>query len=104
MIQLCLQKAKQLVLIVNEKSEKAGLQPNTKKTKLMIRSGNGDIRIKVNNEEIEPVQDFVFLGAKINQGGESSPEIKRMVLGRSAMTSMERSGSAETSMSQPSVD
>ena len=38
---------------------------------------------------IESVQDFLFLGSKIDRSGESGPEIKRrIVLGRSAMQGM----------------
>jgi hypothetical protein len=49
------------------------------------------VNIQINNEVIEPVQDFIFLGAKIDRSGESAPEIKRRItLGRTAMQGMEK--------------
>ena len=39
---------------------------------------------------METVTNFIFLGSKINEGGECSHEIKRhLLLGRKAMTKLE---------------
>ena len=55
----------------------------------MTAARNGTVNIIIDNERIEPVQDFLFLGSKINRSGESGPEIKRRIaLGRSAMQEM----------------
>ena len=68
-----------------------GLYLNIKKTKVMTTAGNGKVNIKINNEEIESVQDFIFLGSKIVRNGESGPEIKRRItLGRNAMLGLEK--------------
>ncbi|KAK1795704.1 hypothetical protein P4O66_001192 [Electrophorus voltai] len=53
-----------------------GLYLNIKKTKVLTTTGNGRVHIKIDNEEIESVQDFIFLGSKINCSGEPGPEIK----------------------------
>ena len=78
-----------LVRRVKEESAQMGLHLNIKKTKVMTTADNGATRIKIDNEEIEPVQDFIFLGSKIDRTGESGPEIKRRIaLGRTAMQEM----------------
>ena len=42
-------------------------------------------------EKVEAVIDFIFLGSKITADGDCSPEIKRRVLlGRKAMTNLDR--------------
>ena len=47
------------------------------------------VKIKINGEVIENVQDFIFLGSKIDRNGETCQEIKRRIaLGRSAMMGM----------------
>ncbi|RWS03634.1 Reverse transcriptase (RNA-dependent DNA polymerase)-like protein, partial [Dinothrombium tinctorium] len=78
-----------LVRRVKEESERMGLYLNIKKTKVMTTAGNGTVHIKIDNEELESVQDFIFLGSKIDRNGESGPEIRRRIaLGRSAMQGM----------------
>ena len=80
-----------LIRRVQEESERMGLYLNIKKTKVMTTAGNGAVNIQVHNEKIESVQDFVFLGAKIDQNGESGPDIKRRIaLGRVAMQGMDK--------------
>ena len=74
---------------VKEKNEKAGLELNFQKTKIMasgpITSG------QIDGETMETVTDFIFLGSKITADGDSSHEIKkRLLLGRKAMTNLDR--------------
>ena len=74
---------------VNEESEKAGLKLNIQKTKIMasgpITSGQTD------EEKMETVRDFIFLGSKITIESNCSHEIKRhLLLGRKAMTNLDR--------------
>lgn len=50
---------------------------------------NVNVNIKTNNEEIEVVEEFIFLGSKIDHDGVCAPDIKRrLALGRNAMVSM----------------
>ena len=72
---------------VKEESEKVGLKPNIQKTKIMA---SGPITSwQVNEETVETVRDFIFLGSKINADGDCSHEIKRhLLLGRKAMTNL----------------
>ena len=73
----------------NEESECIGLYLNIKKTKAMTTVGNGTVFIIIDNERTEPVQNFFFLGYKIDRSGESGPEIKRgIALDRDAMQEM----------------
>ena len=78
-----------LVQRVIEESERMGLYLNIKKTKVMTTAGNGTVHIIIDNEGIEPVQDFLCLGSKIYRSGELELEIKRRIaLDRSAMQGM----------------
>ncbi|MBJ5695551.1 hypothetical protein JGG83_23145 [Salmonella enterica subsp. enterica serovar Derby] len=82
---------KHLIKRIKEESEKFRLFLNIKKTKLMTTARNGNVKITVDGEEIDCVQEFTFLGSQIDQSGESGPEIKRRVaVGRIAMMSMNR--------------
>ena len=73
---------------VKEKSEKAGLKPNIKKTKI---TGSGPITSwQIGGEKVETVTDFIFSGSKITADGDCSHEIKRcLLLGRKAMTNLD---------------
>ena len=81
---------------VKEKSEKASLKLNIKKTRIMA---SGPITSwKIGGETMETVTDFIFLGSKINVDGNCSHEIKRhLLLGRKAMTDLAYK-KAETSL------
>ena len=70
---------------VKEESEKAGLKLNILKTKMMA---SGPITSwQIDEETIEVLTDFSFLGSKITVDGDCSHEIKRyLLLGRRAMT------------------
>ena len=75
---------KSLLLEVKEESEKASLQLNVQKTKIMASSPITSW--KIDGETMETVSDFIFLGSKITADGDCSPEIKRcLLLGRKAM-------------------
>ena len=74
---------------VKEKSEKAGLKINMQKTKIMASSPITPWQI--DEETVETVTDFIFLGSKITEDGDCSHEIKRcLLLGRKAMTNLVR--------------
>ena len=61
---------------VKEESEKACLKLNIQKMKIMA---SGPITSwKIDEETMETVRDFIFLGTKISADGDSSHEIKTL--------------------------
>ena len=52
-----------LLMRVKEESEKAGLKLNIQKTKIMASSPNTSWQI--DEEKVETLTDFIFLGSKI---------------------------------------
>ena len=79
---------KNLLIRVNEESEKAGLKFNIQKAKIMAYSPITSWQIDGGN--VETVSDFIFGGSKINADGDCSHEIKRrLLLGRIAMTNLD---------------
>ena len=65
---------KGLLMKLKEESEKAGLKLNIQKTKIMA---SGPITSQqIDEETIETVTDFIFLGSKITADGACSHEIK----------------------------
>ena len=80
---------KSFLMKVKEESEKVGLKFNILKNKTVasspITSWQRD------GETVETVRDFVFLGSKITTDGDCSNKIKRrLLLGRKAMTNLDR--------------
>ena len=79
---------KSLLMKVKVESEKAGLKLNIKKTKIMASSPITSWQI--DEETMETVTDFIFLGSKITADGDCSHNIKRcLLLGRKAMTNLD---------------
>ena len=76
---------KSLLMEVKEESEKAGLKLNIQKMKIMasgpITSG------KIEEEKVEAVTDFIFLGSKITVDSDWSHE--HLLLERKAMTNID---------------
>ena len=74
---------------VNEESEKVGLKLNIQKTKITVFGPISSWQI--DGEAVETMIDFIFLGSKIIADGDCSHEIKRrLLLGRKAMTNLDR--------------
>ena len=73
---------------VKEESEKTGLKLNIQKTKIMA---SGPITSRqINEEKVEAVTDFIFLGSKITADSNYSHKLKRrLLLGRKAMTNLD---------------
>ena len=73
---------------MKEESEKTGLRPNIQKTKIMT---SGPITSwQIDEEKVEPVTDFIFLGSKITVDANCSHKIKRWwPLGRKTMTNID---------------
>ena len=80
---------KSLFVKVKKKGEKAGLNFNIQKMKIMAF---GPITSwQIDGEKVETVSDFIFLGSKITVDGDSSHEIKRhFLLGKIAMTNLDK--------------
>ena len=72
------------LLIRVEESERAGLKLNIKKTKIMTTSTVTSCQVE--GEKVEVVTDFLFLSSKITADGDCSHEIRRLLLGRKAIT------------------
>ena len=79
---------KSLLMKVKEDSEKAGLNLNIQKMKIMA---SGPITPwQIDRETMETVKVFIFLGSKITADGDCSHEIKRhLLLRRKAMTKLD---------------
>ena len=79
---------KSLLMKMKEESEKAGLQLNIQKTKIMA---SGPITSwEIDGETVETVSDFIFLGFKITADGDCCHKIKRyLLLGRKVMTNLD---------------
>ena len=77
-----------VLMKVKEESEKAGLKLNIQKTKIMASS---PITLwQIDEETMETVTDFIFLGSKITADDDFSHEIKRhLLLGRKVMTNLD---------------
>ena len=68
--------------------DKDGLKLNTQNTKIMALDPITPWQI--NEETMETVTDFIFLGSKIIADGDCSHEIKRcLLLGRKVMTNLD---------------
>ena len=63
---------------VKEENGKVGLKLNIQKTKIMV---SGPIfSWQIDEETVETVADFIFLGSQITADGDCSHEIKRLTL------------------------
>ena len=79
---------KSLLMKVKEESKKGDLKLNIQKTKIMASSTITSWQ--TDEETMETVRDFIFLGSKITADGDCSHEIKRrLLLGRKAMTNLD---------------
>ena len=79
---------KNLSMLVKDESKKAGLKLSIQKTNFMA---SGPITSwQIDEETMETVIGFIFLGSKISADGDCSHEIKRcLLLGRKAMTNLD---------------
>ena len=68
---------KELIKRVKDESEKARLYLNIKKTKLMTTDNITEF--KIDDEHIEIVESFIFVGNQITRNGGSDSEIRRRI-------------------------
>ena len=79
---------KSLSMKVKKKDEKAGLELNIQKTKIMASSPITSWQI--DGETMETVTDFILRGSKTTADGDCNLEIKRhLLLGRKAMINLD---------------
>ena len=73
---------------VKQESEKVALKLNIQKTKIMA---SGPITSwQIDRETVETVREFIFLPSKITEDGDSSHDIKRLLLfGRKPITNLD---------------
>ena len=77
-----------LLMKMKEESEKAGLNLNIQKIKIM--ESDPITSRQIDGETMETMTDFIFLGSKITADGDCSHEIKRrFLLGRKVMTNLD---------------
>ena len=77
-----------LLMKVKEESEKAGLNLNIQKSKIMASSPITSWQTE--GEKVEAVTDFLFVGSKITVDSDCSHEIERhLFLERKAMTNLD---------------
>ena len=78
---------KNLLMRVEEESEKAGLKLNIEKTK--IKASGPITSWQIDGETMETVTDFILRGSKITTDSDCSHEIKRrLLLGRKVMNNL----------------
>ena len=76
---------KRLLMRMKEESEKASLKLNIKKDKIMYL-----VPSLPEEEKVEAVTDFLFLGSKITVDGDYSHEIRKwLLLGRKGITKLD---------------
>ena len=81
---------KSLLMKVNEESEKVGLKLKIKKQRTKIMASSPITSWQIDEETMETVTDFIFLGSKITADCDYNYEIKRpLFLGRKAMTNLD---------------
>ena len=73
---------------VKEENEKADLKLNIQKTKILASS---PITLwQIDEEKVQTVTDFIFLGSKVTEDSDYNHEIKRcLLLGGKAMTNLD---------------
>jgi len=82
------EKLKSFLMKVKEESEQAGLKFSIHKMKIV--SSSPIISWQIDEDNVEMVADFLFLGSKISVDGDCSHEIKRcLLLGRKVMTKLD---------------
>ena len=79
---------KSFLIKAKEESEKAGLNHNIQKTKIIV---SGPITSwQIDGETMETVRDFIFLGSKVTADSDFSHEIiRRLLLERKAITNLD---------------
>ena len=65
---------------INESSKRFGLKINTQKAKTMSTIKHHEtIKVTINDEDVEQVEEFTYLGGVVTEDGRSSKDIKRRI-------------------------
>ena len=80
---------------MKEESEKLGLKFNIQKTKM---TSDPITSQQIDGETMKAVADFLFLGTEITVDGGFSHKLKRLFLGRKAMTYLDSILKVKTSL------
>ena len=79
---------KSLLMKLKEERKRVGSKLNIQK--IMIMASGSITSWQIDGETMETVRDLIFLGSKINAGGDCSHKIKRcLLLGRKAMINLD---------------
>ena len=62
---------------INKESKKVGLKMNKAKTKILLNSKASVEPITIDNEQLEKVNEYIYLGQLITPGNGNEPEIRR---------------------------
>ena len=85
------EEVKTLLMKVKKKSKKASLKLSIRKTKIMISSPSTSQQ--TDEEKVETVTDFIFLGSKITADGDCSHDTcsfeRHLLLRKKAMTNLD---------------
>ena len=88
---------KSLLIREKEESEKTVLKLNIQKTKII--ASDPITSWQIDGEKMETVADLIFLGSQITADGDCSHEVRRrLLLGRKAMTNLDRVLKIRTSL------
>jgi len=78
-----------IILKIKEESKKCGLNLNLNKTRILTTTGDKIFEIEGNR--IEVVQNYILLGARIDEDGKCLEEVKRRIaIGKKAMTKLDK--------------
>ena len=97
-----------IVDTIHRQSKEFGLDMNVKKTKTMVISRKAEIprvSITVNNNILEQVKEFTYLGQNLYEDGKNSGEVRRRIgMAKTNLPKCARSLHQERFLSQRSSD
>ena len=73
------EEAQEMLNDLNRESNKLGMKINMKKTKVMYNDYTNIIPVHVGTQEVEKVNDYVYLGQLVTMKNDKSDEIKRRI-------------------------
>ena len=73
------EEAQEMLNELNRESNKLGMKINMKKTKVMYNDYTNIIPVHVGTQEVEKVNDYVYLGQLVTMKNDKSDEIKRRI-------------------------
>jgi len=73
-----------------DKAARVGLKINANKSKVMRVIAKNDQRIEINGEKVEEVEEFVYFGALLDEGGTTKDIQHRLSKARQAFYRMRR--------------